>query len=261
MLATIYASTVLVVSFFTWDQTPRYLVHVQPIGYALLATGLALIVRGATVPAGASLVGSWRHWLPRTAAAVAIAVASLAILTDGLAARFANPFVDTDQVAALAYVAEHRQPGELVIASLPPAPYLALGGDDELVFLAGSELTKRVQRYTRLAADGRTVDYWVGVDAITSTAELCRLLIARPDAWLILDEARLRNDQVYGGEMERTILRMTELVAAGPDGVQVYRRLVPPPGATFDAPTCGGHDTFPEEDTAPPPRGPQRRDT
>jgi hypothetical protein len=257
-LVAVYVSSLLVVSFLTWEQTPRYLLHLHPVGYALLAAGLAVVMR--RVRPGGHLLTAWRGWLPQTAV-VALAVAfALGVLADGLAVRYRDPFVDTDQVAALRYVAEHRLPGELVIASLPPAPYLALGGDDELVFLAGSELTRRVERYTRLTADGRTVDYWIGVDAITSTAQLCQLLLSRPDAWLILDEDRLREDWAYGGEMEEVILRMTELVAVAPGGVLIYRRFVPPPGSTIAMPTCGGHRVIPPEDGQVPQAGPQRRD-
>jgi hypothetical protein len=254
----VYVSAVLVVSFFTWDQTPRYLLHVHPVGYALFAAGLAVVLRRVRLDGG-NLLARWRVWLPQTGAAALAVALVLVALADGLADRLRDPFVDTDQVSALQYVAAHRQPGELVIASLPPAPYLALGGDEELVFLAGSELTERVRRYTRLTADGRTVDYWVGVDAITSTAQLCQVLLNRPDAWLILDEERLREDWAYGGEMEETILRMTELVAIAPGGVLVYRRFVPPPGSALESPTCGGHTTLPDVETPAPTDGAHRR--
>jgi hypothetical protein len=258
-LVAVYVSSVVVVSFLTWEQTPRYLLHVHPVGYGLLAIGLAVVIR--RVRPGGQLLTAWRSWLPQTGVVALIVAFSLGVLADGLAVRYRDPFVDTDQIAALRYVAEYRQPGDLVIASLPPAPYLALGGDDELVFLAGSELTKRVERYTRLTADGRTVDYWIGVDAITSTAQLCQILLARPDAWLILDEDRLREDWAYGGEMEEAILRMTELVAVAPGGVLIYRRFVPPPGSSIEMPTCGGHRAIPPDDGQTPQNGPQRRST
>jgi hypothetical protein len=261
VLVAIYGSAVLVISFFTWDQEPRYLLNVHPIGFALLAAGLAVIARSIRAGDDGNLLLAWRRWLPQSATIGAAVLLTLIVLADGLAVRLRDPFVDTDQVTGLAYVAAHRQPGELVIVSLPPAPYLALGGDEEMVFLAGSDLTTRVQRYTRLTADGRTVDYWIGVDAITSTEQLCQLLITRPDAWLILDEDRLRQDWAYGGEMEETILRMTELVAEAPGGVLIYRRLVPEDGAAFEAPTCGGHTTIPVETGDPAPaQGPRRRE-
>jgi hypothetical protein len=107
-----------------------------------------------------------------------------------------------------------------------------------------------------VTAAGRTVDYWVGADAITSTAELCQVLLTRPRAWLILDETRLRSTQIYGGLMERTILRLTELVWVGPSGVQVYRSWDATANPVTAAVTCGGPSPgqHPQEPIALAPR-------
>jgi hypothetical protein len=35
------------------------------------------------------------------------------------------------------------------------------------------------------------VDYWLGIDAIASTADLCAALAAHPDAWLVVDDDRV----------------------------------------------------------------------
>ena len=83
-------------------------------------------------------------------------------LTAGLAWRLAHPVVHPDHRTALAYVAAHRRAGEPAVVALPAVAYLTLGEAAGLRFLAGPEERPRARRYTRPAADGRLIDYWIG---------------------------------------------------------------------------------------------------
>jgi hypothetical protein len=142
-----------------------------------------------------------------------------------------------------------KEPDDLVIAALPAPAYLEFGGDENLMFMAGAEGTNRINRYTRLDADGRTIDYWAGVDSIVSTPQLCGVLTANPDAWIIVDEARLTEIWAFSGPMRETVLRMTDLVAELDGGVQVWHRFETP-GSTTSR-TCGNFSGTPTEIPTP----------
>ena len=239
-LMAILVVSVLGVSAFTLDQEPRYLLHVHPIDYVLLAVGLAALLGEIRLPAATELLPTWRRWLPVPALVGLTLVVTLGVVADGLAVRFREPVVGPDQIAALEYVASHGGPGDLVITYLTPAPYLVFGGRENLAFLAGDRQTVRVARYTRQTDDGRTVDYWVGADSITSTAELCRVLLMNRGAWLIVDEQRMRGTWAYGGAIAETILRTTTLVAATPGGSLIFRGWTPSLEGSGPPPSCGG---------------------
>lgn len=253
-----YWGAVILVCLFTYEQKPRYLLQVQPLTYVLTAAAIALLLQqvGRAVR-GVSLFAGWQRWVPQSIGASLTVVMTIFVLGSGLGWRFANPMVDTDHIEAMEYIMAHRQPGELVIAALPAAPYLEMGSTDDLMFLAGAEGTKRVERYTRIDKDGRVVDYWVGADSIVSASQLCQVLIANPDAWIIVDTDRLTEIWAFGGPMREYILRMTDLVAELTGEVLIYHHYVAPSG-DFDRPTCGGREGVPP-DIPPPAAGRYRR--
>lgn len=166
-----------------------------------------------------------RAWLARAGlAAVALLLAGQLA---GFAELFRHPVTGPDYLAASEFVAERHRPGEPILVALPPPAYLALGTRDDLVFVSSPLESARARRYTRRLDDGRYVDYWLGVDAIVSTEQLCAAFAAEPALWLIVDDERLGEDWAFRGPMGQAMVGMTTEAYHGTGGVSV-RRLAPP---------------------------------
>jgi hypothetical protein len=110
-----------------------------------------------------------------------------------------------------------------VIVALSPAPYLALGSADDLIFMPGPLEALRTQRYTRITAEGERIDYWAGAPTIVSTNELCTQLLNHPDTWLIVDQQRLSAIWAYKGELNAVIRGLAYEAYHGPGDVIVLR--------------------------------------
>jgi hypothetical protein len=91
------------------------------------------------------------------------------------------------------------------------------------MFLAGPEGADRTVRYARSLPDGRKIDYWTGVPAITSTHALCQLLQNNSKAWLVVDDERLSGGWAYRGAMQDVILGGTVVMHEEPETPTVYR--------------------------------------
>lgn len=229
-LAALYWVPVVAVGVFTVSPKERYLLHVHLLGYVLVAA--VAVALGERRPIG--LTG-WRRGLA-TLGVVGFAPVVVLGLVAGLVWRLEHPIVHPDHRTALAYVAEHRRPGEPVIAALPAIAYLMLGTAEDLQFLAGPEERPRAQRYTRQTRDGRLIDYWVGVPSIVSPGQLCRTVRAHPDAWLVVDRHRLDADWAYKGAMADTLRGATYRAFEAPGGALVLR---PTATAVAGAGGCG----------------------
>ena len=100
----------------------------------------------------------------------------------------------------MAYVAEHRRPGEPILAALPAFACLELnGGIAAVQHLAGPQNRHRAERSIRPAPDGRSLDYWAGGELIVSPSRLCGLRIGHPDTWVVIDRERMTPDWAYAG--------------------------------------------------------------
>jgi hypothetical protein len=139
-----------------------------------------------------------------------------------------DPVIGVDYLPIVTFVAERRAPGEKVIVALPPPAYLAFGTSDDLIFLPGPLDRNRAQRYTRLAADGRLIDFWTGVDSIVSTAGLCQSLLNEPGIWVLVDQPRLIGDWALLGSMSTVIEGLTYVRHHVEGGAQA-RRVKPLP--------------------------------
>ncbi len=161
---------------------------------------------------------------------LAAAVLALVLVHEvsGLNRLRIQPVTGTDYNPVAQYVAARHKPGEPVLVALPPPAYLALGSRDDLIFVSSPPDRPRAQRYTRLTADGRYVDYWTGVTSIVSTAELCETILTSPNLWLIVDDARLWADWAYVGPMADVMTGLTYEQYRSPSG-SVVRRLAPTP--------------------------------
>jgi hypothetical protein len=160
----------------------------------------------------------------------------------GLVNVIHHPVLGADYQAAANFVAAQHVPGEPVLIALPPPGYLALGERDDVVFLASSLEAKRAQRYTRRTADGRYVDFWLGVPAIVSTEQLCSAIAESPDLWLIVDESRLDYAWAFAGPMADAIRASTYEVYSGTGGISV-RRPISGDLSASDSPCGQGNPT------------------
>jgi hypothetical protein len=168
-----------------------------------------------------------RRRILSTIAAVLIAAVLLYEL-GGLNDLRVHTVTGVDYVPAADYIAARHKPGEAILSALPAPAYLAVGSADDLLFLSSPLDRKRAQRYTRLTADGRYVDYWTGADSVVDVAGLCNTLLTAPNIWVLVDESRLKADWAYLGPMASVITGLTYLQFEAEGGAQV-RRLAPLP--------------------------------
>jgi hypothetical protein len=218
LLAAYWLATV-VTATITESVVVRYLMPLQPLSYALVAVALCDGWRLCRPPTRLT------H-LPKLAAPIVLSGLITVLSLVGLDHLFYHPVVRADYLTAYAFVGANRSPGETIIVSLPPLAEFGLGDASGLIFLAGQEGTDRVDRYVIERPDGRPMDYWLGIDVISSTEQLCRTLEAHPNAWIVVDETRLVSPRTYGGGMERVILGMTYGLYRAPGGALV-RRVAP----------------------------------
>lgn len=221
VLGMLYAGPVLGIALLTSAAQPRYLVGIHPI--AFVAMGMAMNQVHGMSPS------SRQSWHGRAGMVLSMGLALIFVIhaISGLASLWRAPVIGPDYPAAFAFVRAHHTSNAPIVVSLPAVAALELGPDAPLIFLAGSEEGVRAQRYTWQTPDGRTVDFWLGRDAIVSTQEFCALLAAHPDAWLVVDEQRIGAGWAYGGSMRRLILGLTYGTYRAPGGA-VVRRVAPP---------------------------------
>ncbi len=223
-----YWLTALTVAVLTASPKPRYLLHVHTLGYLFVAVLLCGLTRtqwnGRT---------GLRNAVGRLLACGAIMIV-LTGIGGGLVWRLQHLVVHPDYHAAMVYAAANHSPGQPVIVALPPVAYLAMDESDrdDLYFLAGSHESTRAERYTLATEEGKTIDYWVGIDSIVTVEELRNLLATNPNSLLVIDEYRLEADWAYRGEIEDVIREMTRVVYRGPGGALV---LMPYKGAKSTA--------------------------
>jgi hypothetical protein len=151
----------------------------------------------------------------------------------GLPAR--GELYGPNHASAYAYVAAHRQPGELIVSHGPPEAYLVLGSAPELRYLAGEAGSTRMARTLRESDEGRIVDYWAGMEAIQTVDELCTILADDVRAWAVVEdgldrkaERRLgRGKEVQIGPMRVVLDGATREELATSEGVFVLRAISP----------------------------------
>ena len=166
----------------------------------------------------------------RILAAVAIIMVAAILIYDfsGLNDLRTDPITGVDYVPIASYVAARQQPGEAILTALPAPAFLAVESTDDLIFLSSPLTRKRAQRYTRLTADGRYVDYWTGSDSVVDVAGLCNTLLTSPNIWVMIDGSRLEADWAFLGPMADVITGMTYVQHYDESGSEV-RRLAPLP--------------------------------
>jgi Dolichyl-phosphate-mannose-protein mannosyltransferase len=218
-LLAFYWIPILLVACLTNEPQERYVIHLQAFGFLLVALGIQALVK--YLPA----VEAETFWQARAFRWSGYFLLLLMVVHLGSGINFLseNTILDPDYVSASEYVAIRHKPGEKVIVALSPAPYLALGSADDLIFMPGPLDALRTQRYTRITSDGERIDYWAGAPAIVSTNELCTQLLNHPDTWLIVDQQRLSAIWAYKGELNAVIRGLAYEAYHGPGDVIVLR--------------------------------------
>jgi hypothetical protein len=228
-----YWLPVILVGVFTQEPQERYVIHIVPSGFVLIALAVQRIgERAAQVPSGRSI-----DWQRRVFAGSAIALVALMVVNQTSAALglWRTTTLDPDYVAVSQYVEARREPGDVVMSAMTPAPYLAFGeSDDGLIFLSGNAYSTRTQRYTRVDDNGQVVDYWIGAPSVYMMNDLCNAILSNPGAWIIIDEMRLNTGNFFGGDTARVIRGLTYQAYWHPSGAMVLRP-APAPGRQADA--------------------------
>jgi hypothetical protein len=228
-----YWLPVILVGVFTQEPQERYVIHIVPSGFVLIALAVQRIgERAAQVPRGRSI-----DWQRRVFAGSAIALVALMVVNQTSAALglWRTTTLDPDYVAVSQYVEARREPGDVVMSAMTPAPYLAFGeSDDGLIFLSGNAYSTRTQRYTRVDDNGQVVDYWIGAPSVYMMNDLCNAILSNPGAWIIIDEMRLNTGNFFGGDTARVIRGLTYQAYWHPSGAMVLRP-APAPGRQADA--------------------------
>nr|MDQ3044806.1 hypothetical protein [Chloroflexota bacterium] len=214
----------------TDDAFSRYLLHIHPLSLVWIAVVVGWLASSGT---GWAARRAWLTLVPPFTASGCLLLLGIHF-SSALAGQWASPVVDADYYPSLRYVAERQLPGEPIIVALPAAAYLVLPNREDIRFLAGQEGQERVERYTHLTKEGRTVDYWIGAESIVSRAGLCATLRRHPGAWVIVDVWRLRQEWAYAGDFATIIQGMTTPLDVSSSGVLVAR-VAPPELRTTEA--------------------------
>lgn len=212
---------ILIVALVLNDQEDRYLIHLQAIGFILVALAIRALItwRPSTPPPPSE---QW-HGRAVRAAGVGLLLLMTAHQLFGVSYLSQNPEIGPDYVAASLYVAERRKPGELVVTVLPAPTYLALGSAKEMMFLAGPSERDRAGRYTRVNKKGKLIDFWAGSPSIVTSAQLCDVLEKNPTAWILVDDYRLNAYWALGGDMATILRGMTYIREIGIQQTLVMR--------------------------------------
>jgi hypothetical protein len=222
-----------VVGIFTQEPQERYVIHVVPTGFVLIALAIQQVgwkireIRSSPTAPG---------WQRRVLIGVTLLLVSILVINQ-ISSAFGlqrNKVLDPDYVAAAQFVHDRMEPGDPVYTSMTPAPYLVLGSDEGLNFISGSPYSSRTNRYVRVNAVGESVDYWIGVPSVYLMNDLCNMIIQNPNAWIITDAVRLLNPSFLGGEWALMITGMTYIRHSEESGIMILRP-IPAPGRSSEA--------------------------
>lgn len=167
-----------------WRET-RYLFFVQPVWLLVAAAGAVWLIERLLQReswrwvATAALSGGilWYGWTPATA-----------VLTQQVEGY--------DRV--LAYVAAHRQPGDVVMSPQPPACALVLGAPCDYYAV------QHVYEEFVIPQNGVLVDRWTGATLLSDTAQLAQIIRTAPRVWFVTDALRLATR--YDGDFQRMVV-------------------------------------------------------
>jgi 4-amino-4-deoxy-L-arabinose transferase-like glycosyltransferase len=178
----------------------RYLFFVQPLWLLVGAGGIGI---------GLGWLASYR-WAQ--AGALATVVGLVLFLQWPSAQAVLQQQVEGYDLA-LAWLANNRQPGDVVLSPQPPACALVLGPCDYYAVQRGYE------EYV-IKRDGELIDRWSGAKLLASTADLTTVLQTAPRTWFVTDSFRLATR--YEADFVHTVIDQFD-IAYETQGVLVLR--------------------------------------
>lgn len=183
-----------------WRET-RYLFLVQPAWLLIGAAGVVLAIDWlvARFILRASARPAWR-WAA-TALVALLAVASLWQPAQAVLARQVEGY---DKV--LAYVAQQRQPGDVVMSPQPPACAFVLGPCD---YYAVQKVYEEFVVPRGLVPGGELVDRWSGARLLDDATGLEQVIRQSPATWFITDRFRLATR--YDEDFLRTVIEQFDI--------------------------------------------------
>jgi hypothetical protein len=191
---------VLVLFFFvgtTWRDA-RYLLLVQPFWLLVGAAGLCWgIERMSAITT--SIV--YQPRMAKVATTLVVTLLLIGVMTPGVTGVFAQQVEGYDR--ALGYLAEVRQPGDLILSPQPPACALVLGQCDYYAVQQGYE------EYV-IVRDGVLIDRWTGAPLLNRTEQLADLLQNNGRIWFVTDSLRLATR--YTDDFVRTVIEQFDKV-------------------------------------------------
>jgi hypothetical protein len=200
-----------IVAAFTIEPQGRYLIHVQPLGFLIFIMGAREFIKAAKgFPLRTLRGGALRF------AAVGLVLLQFINVRSGMDYLFNHPVVDNDYVSAAVYVEARRKPGEPVISALAQITYVTFRSTDNIYWLAGQTGNDRSTRYIYHWPDGTDRDFWLGVPAISGSANLCSVLYQSPGAWILIDATRLNTSWGFRGNMATIITGAADVKFTGP---------------------------------------------
>ena len=213
-LVTLLAAILVIIG--SAGNEPRYLLMVQ-------SCWLLLGAAGAVWSIDRLLQNAWPRWL-----ATGLAFCALVVLMQPLAHSAYQPLME-DYGPALAFVAQHRQPGDAVLSPQPSACAVVLG--EPCTYYARE---RGFEPYV-IQRNGAWVDRWTGAPLLTTADELEQVLRSAPRVWLVLDQKRLARR--YRRDVLTTVVEQFDrpfeaqgVMALLADGWQTH----PAPDAAFD---------------------------
>jgi hypothetical protein len=183
-----------------WRET-RYLFLVQPAWLLIGAAGAVwavdwLVARLIRRP---SARPAWR-W----AATALVALLAAASLWQPAQAVLARQVEGYDKV--LAYVAQERLPGDVVMSPQPPACAFVLGPCD---YYAVQKVYEEFVVPRGLAAGGELVDRWSGARLLNDASALEQVIRQSPVTWFVTDRFRLATR--YDEDFLRTVIEQFDI--------------------------------------------------
>jgi hypothetical protein len=195
----------------TWREA-RYLFLVQPFWLFVGAAGLVWLVEW---------LGQWmqQRWSLRGSFAgrqtpvliVLLSILALATLYPAAERVFGQQVEGYDR--ALAFLADVRQAGDVVLSPQPPACALVLGECDYYALQHGYEEFV-------ITRAGALIDRWTGSPLLSTTAQLADVIQRGPRTWFVTDSFRLATR--YDADFVQTIIEQFDL-AFHERGVMVLR--------------------------------------
>jgi hypothetical protein len=210
------------------DPAPRYLNHVLPIGHILVALAAWKLWQLASPRTGIS------RWLVHISILVVLVFPALFHTATAASWRMEHSGGSPDYWEATAWTSENRAYDQVVITTLPSSAYFWFPKHqyDDLFFLAGPEEGRRAQRYIKPMSSGEPGDYWLGLQSIGSTEQLCSTLRDHAgNALIIVDMGRLSAPWALRGQFEQIIRGSALEQYRGHNGV-VVMSVVPVEGWT-----------------------------